>query len=77
MITFNTRRRQTVCAAQGRYSTTKADLVRSYVLSKGDDNISFLTSSNCVFYPRVIITLYAQHRATLCMLIKGMNAFNA
>ena len=71
MITFNARRRHTVSAAQGRYSTTKADLVRSYVLSKGDDNISFLTSSNCVFYQRALITLYARQRATLCMLSKG------
>ena len=71
MITFNARRRHTVSAAQGRYSTTKADLVRSYVLSKGDDNISFLTSSTCVFYSRAMITLYALHCATLCMLPKG------
>ena len=71
MITFNTRRRQTVCAAQGRYNTTKAGVVRLCVMSKGDDNMSFLTLSNCVSYSRVMITLYARHCATIHMLPKG------
>ena len=71
MITFNARRRQTVCAAQGRYSTRKADVVRLCVLSKGEDNMSFLMSSNCVFYSKAMITLYALHCETLCILPKG------
>ena len=45
---------------KGYYSISKDDVLRSCVLSKGYDNMSFLRLSNCVFNPMDMNTLHAR-----------------
>ena len=55
---------------KGDYKISKAEVVRLCVLPKGDYIISFLTSSNRVFYPWAMITFHDH----VCF-PRAMNAF--
>ena len=55
MIACHARRHSTVCAAQGGWWNATPDVVRSYVLSKGDDNVPRPTSSGRVYCLRAMM----------------------
>ena len=60
MIKCHTWQSSTMYIVQVQWSHVTLVVVRSCVLSKGYDNMSFLTSSNCVLNPREMNTLHAR-----------------
>ncbi|TMW80713.1 hypothetical protein EJD97_016250 [Solanum chilense] len=66
MMVCHDRRRLTICADQGPYRNAFPDVIRSCVLSKGDNNMPRLTSCDCGCYPRETMACDARRRSTVC-----------
>ena len=71
MMTFNARRRSTVCYAKGDDSIAIHNIVRWGVHSMVDDNMARSTLSNCECCPRAMMVCHARCYSTLSMLFKG------
>ena len=67
MIACHARRHPTVCSAQGGWWNYKSDVIRSYVLSKGDDNMPRPTSSGRVYCLRAMMTCHTLRRLTFLL----------
>ena len=65
MIACHARRHPTVCAAQGRWWNVTPDVIQSYVLSKGDDNMPRPTSSGRVYCLRAMMTCHTLRHLTI------------
>ena len=74
IMAFNARRHPTVCAAKGDDSISTPKIIWPCVHSKGEDNISCLMCSDCVFFTRAMMASHTRRHFTLCTLFKGDNS---
>ena len=69
MMTCHARHYLTVCASQGPCWHATPNVVRPYVLSKGDDGMPNLMSFISVFCQMVKIACHAKRRLTECVVL--------
>ena len=66
MMACHARRRPTVYAVKGRRWHATPDVVRPFVLPKGDDGMPRPTSLERVCCPKAMMTCHARRRSTVC-----------
>ena len=66
-ISCHTRRSLTMCFSQRQWWHATPDVVRPYVISKGNDYMPRRTLSDRLFCPMALMACHAQCRATICI----------